>query len=126
MWSQDQSDNYNRMITITDQFFLIIISIWDLDMWLHYAADNINRVIRLNSFYCNMLQKSSIRKFRAVPRHFCQQPVRHATTAVEMATLGKNLGIVLPVLHLEGEHQFETIQMSLQCCFGNLILLIQY
>ncbi len=36
------NDNINPMITITDEIYLPIFSNWDLEMWSHWATDNIN------------------------------------------------------------------------------------
>jgi len=36
-----KSDNINRKITITEEFCLLFFCKWDLEMWLHQAADNI-------------------------------------------------------------------------------------
>ena len=44
MWSLwvRTSDKINRMITVTDNFYLVIFSKWSLEMWSHQAADNFN------------------------------------------------------------------------------------
>ena len=39
---QTKSDNINRMITITHDFYLVIFSGWAIEMGLHLTADNIN------------------------------------------------------------------------------------
>ena len=40
---QTKNDNINRILTITYDFYLEIYSKWGIEMWLHYAADNINQ-----------------------------------------------------------------------------------
>ena len=44
-FGQTKSDNNNWMITITDDFYLVIYTKWDAEMWLHWAADNINQCL---------------------------------------------------------------------------------
>ena len=41
----------NRMITITDDFYLVIYSKWDFEMWSYQAADNINYWLHWAGFY---------------------------------------------------------------------------
>ena len=50
---QTKTDHNNRMITINDDLSLVIYSKWDLEMWSHYTADNINsdNIKRLLLFY---------------------------------------------------------------------------
>ena len=38
-----KSDNINQMITITDGVYLVIFSKWDIEIWSHLAAENINQ-----------------------------------------------------------------------------------
>ena len=42
-FGQTKSNNINRLLSIIDDFYLLIYNKWDFEMWSHKAGDNINQ-----------------------------------------------------------------------------------